>query len=251
MLGAWPGLFYAQCMVPIGEGVFETCRIADSRPEALTRHLDRLRAAAAKVGLEPPDAAEIRRRIAAHLAAEPLTYGRMRLSVVSDGESAALSIAAVPTPPTPSAVRLATSDWRVASHGPLVGLKSTDYVDYAAALRGAQERGFEEALLANTSGQVCETTTANIFFVLDGALCTPALSTGCLPGIARGVILELCDTSEVEVPLEMLAEATEVFLTSSLRAVQTVSRIDDRAYSEDGPFTTRAREAWHRSVERV
>ena len=236
-------------MVSVGEGVFETLRVVDSQPHALTRHLVRLQQGASTLDLPVPDPAEIAQRIETHLNAEPLTFGRLRLTWAADGDAALLSLDAAPTPPPLPAVSLTVDAWRVPTEGPLVGIKSTNRASYLAAQHRAQERGFDDALLMSTEGHVCETTVANVFFVLEGRLCTPALATGCLPGIARGLVMDLCDVAPVEVTLDALADASEVFVTSSLRAVQPVTRIDEWEYPEDGPVTAEALDAWQRLAD--
>ena len=236
-------------MVPQGEGVFETLRVVDSQPHAVTRHLQRLQQGARTLGLPQPESVQIRQSIVAHLSEQPLAFGRMRVTWAAGSEGALLSIESAPTPLPLEAASLTVDRWRVPARGPLVGIKSTNRRRYAAAADAAQRRGFAEALLANTAGQVCETTTANVFFVLDGTLCTPAISTGCLPGIARGLIMDLCEVAEVEIPLDALAGASEVFLTSSLRGVQPVLRIDDREYPAPGALTVDAQDAWLRLAD--
>ena len=89
---------------------------------------------------------------------------------------------------------------------------------------------------ANTRGEVCEGTGTNVFVVLDGAIRTPPLSSGCLAGITRELVLENLDVIEQPMPLSVLQDANEVFLTSSTRDVQALECIDDRAL-DVGPLT--------------
>ena len=241
--------FYAQGMVPHGEGVFETLKVVDSRPFALTRHLDRLRHSAMRLGLQPPDPERVRRKVDEHLEAHRLPLGRLRVTWAAAPGTPILSLDSAPMAlPEPTAT-LTVSDWRIDASSPLAGLKTTAYADYAAALRVARTAGFDEALLINAAGDICETSTANIFYVVDDVLYTPPLASGCLPGIARGLVLEVCDVVEVAAPVSTLAEATEVFLTSSLREIQPVSRIDDATYATTGPVTREAINAWKRAVD--
>ena len=58
--------------------------------------------------------------------------------------------------------------------------------------RTREERGAEEALFANTAGNLCEATGSNVFVVRDGVAFTPPPSAGCLLGVTRGLLLELC-----------------------------------------------------------
>lgn len=240
--------FYAQCMVPDGEGVFETLKVVDSRPYALTRHLERLSRSAAALGLEQPEPGRLEREVEAHLSDRPLALGRLRIIWAAAPAGTVLSIdSAATAPPAPTAT-LSLSTWRIDESSPLACLKTTDYIDYVAAMRAATSAGFDDALLANSTGDVCETSTANLFYVLDGVIHTPAASTGCLPGIARGLVTEFCEVTETAVSPSVLEHASEVFLTSSLREVQPVARIDGRSYATDGPVTAEVTAQWRRSA---
>jgi branched-chain amino acid aminotransferase len=124
-------------------------------------------------------------------------------------------------------------------------LKTTSYAENVVALARAQEEGADEALFGNTAGNLCEGTGTNIFVVVDDRLVTPPLSSGCLAGVTRELLLEV-DTSiaEADVPLTRLPSVEEAFLTSSTRDVMPISAIDGRALREvDGPHTRRASSA--------
>ena len=100
-----------------------------------------------------------------------------------------------------------------------------------------------EALFGNTAGNLCEGTGSNVFVVLGGRLLTPPLSSGCLAGVSRGLVLEWVGGDEVDLPLSVLEEADEVFLTSATRRVQPVARIDERVLAAaPGPVTQGAKE---------
>lgn len=236
-------------MIPIGEGVFETLKVVDSRPLAMTRHLDRLARSAGELGLEAPVLADVRAQAEAHLTQRPLPLGRLRLTWLATEDGATLAIDSAPASARAEAVELALSEWRIDESAPLSGLKTTAYVNYLAAAEKARSAGFDDALLATSSDLICEATTANIFYVLDGLLCTPPTSAGCLPGIARGLVLELCEVAEVAMPTSMLAEATEVFVTSSLREVQPVARVGTWTYPSPGPVTAEVMAAWRRFLD--
>jgi branched-chain amino acid aminotransferase len=86
-----------------------------------------------------------------------------------------------------------------------------------------------------------EGTGSNVFVVLDGRLFTPPLASGCLAGITRELVVEWSGAQEADLPLGVLAEAEEIFLTSSLRDVQGVHRVDDRLLpGAPGPVTAKA-----------
>jgi len=231
-------------MVEIGEGVFETLRVVDSQPHAFTRHFERMAQGAKRLGMPLPIIDTVLNSLRAHLTENPVPFGRLRLTWAITPTGAALSIASEPTPPPASAVSLRTDDWRIDEHGPRAGIKSTRYEGFAAARLRAQAQGYDDALLANTADLLCETSTANIFYARDGVLFTPSPVTGCLPGIARGLVLQRSAAHEIAASPTLLRNADEIFITSSLRGVQPVHQIDDRTYSWPGPLTTAAAKSW-------
>lgn len=120
----------------------------------------------------------------------------------------------------------------------VAGLKTTSYAENVVALAAAHRAGASEALLANTLGRLCGGTGSNVFVVLDGELHTPPLDSGCLAGITRALIVDWAGAKETDLPFEVLEQAEEVFVTSSLRDAQAVLRIDDRELgTAPGPVT--------------
>ena len=117
------------------------------------------------------------------------------------------------------------------------------------AVTHARSHGAEEALLANTRGELCEGTASNVFVVTDGVLRTPPLDSGCLAGITRELAIEWSRAAGIEVveepmPFEVLGTADEVIITNSSRDVQGVHLVDDRRLAAPGPVTARVIEVW-------
>ncbi|GAA1895151.1 aminodeoxychorismate lyase [Streptomyces sodiiphilus] len=234
----------------VGDGVFETLKTVEGRPFALTRHLDRLAASAAGLGLGEPDRDEVTRACREVLAAEPLPLGRLRITFTA-GRSP-LSSARGHARPTlvvahgratrrPDTTAVITVPWSRNENGALAGLKTTSYAENVLALARARQEAASEALFANTAGHLCEGTGSNVFVVLDGEPHTPPLSAGPLAGITRALVLEWVGAKETDLPMDVLERAEEVFLTSSLRDVQAVRRVDGRDIPEvPGPVTERA-----------
>lgn len=134
-----------------------------------------------------------------------------------------------------------TVPWTRNERGALTGLKTTSYAENVVALARAHEHGASEALFANTAGQLCEGTGSNVFVVLDGRLHTPPVASGCLAGITRALAVEWTGAQETELPFDVLERAEEIFLTSTLRDVQAVDRVDGRELTGGvGPVTAKA-----------
>lgn len=92
---------------------------------------------------------------------------------------------------------------------------------------------------------VCESTTGNVFVVLDGEIVTPPLSSGCLRGITREILLGQGIGVEGDLLIGVLADADEVFLTNTLRGVLPVRRIDGHVLRPcPGPVTRHAAEVY-------
>lgn len=238
----------------VGDGVFETLKTEHGRAFAMRRHLDRLAASAAGLGLPEPDRAEVRRACEAVLAAEPLPLGRLRVTYTGGSaplgsdrgqEPPTLAVAHGPVARRPDATSVITVPWTRNERGALTGLKSTSYAENVIALARARKEAASEALFGNTLGQLCEGTGTNVFVVLDGELCTPPLSSGCLAGVTRALVLEWVGATERELPMDCLARAEEVFLTSSTRDVQAVRQVDGRELpAAPGPITAKAMEVF-------
>ncbi len=131
----------------------------------------------------------------------------------------------------------------------MAGLKTTSYAENVVALAAAHERGATEAIFANTRGDLCEGTGSNIFVGVGDRLVTPPLSSGCLAGITRELVIEVLAERGITVAtddlaLDRLASVDEAFLTSSTRDVQAIDRIDDRTIGAPGPLTTAAASAF-------
>jgi len=224
--------------VTVGDGVFETLKVVRRQPFAMTRHLDRLERSAKGLGLPAPDRARVRDACAAVVAelTDDAVY-RLRITLTagqgplgsdrSDGASTLL-VAASSAPAWGGGTTLALAPWPRNEHSPLTGLKTTSYADNVVALSWAKKRGAGEAVFANSAGRLCEGTGSNVFVVLDGRLLTPPLSSGCLAGITRALVIEWCGAIEEDLPVQALHDADEVFITSSTRDVQAVTAVDGR-----------------------
>ncbi len=239
----------------VGDGVFESVKVLDGRPFALTRHLERLEHSAAGLGLPEPDLARVREGVTAVLAAQHLPLGRLRVTYtggpapMGSGRSdhpPTLVVAAAPMDPMPATTKAATVPWRRNEHGPLAGLKTTSYAENVIALAAAARQGASEAIFANVAGNLCEGTGTNVFYVLDGELRTPTLASGCLAGVTRALVLEWYGAKEVDEPLDVLAEASEVFLVSTTRDVQALHALDSRVFEAPGPVARDALATWRR-----
>ncbi|MFM9134475.1 MAG: aminotransferase class IV, partial [bacterium] len=171
------------------------------------------------------------------------SLGRLRITYTAGAgelgsdrgeDDTTLVVAIAATSPWPDSAAVITVPWPRNERSPLAGVKSTSYAENVLALAEARRHGASEALMPDTQGRLCEGTGSNVVVVVDGVALTPTLATGCLPGITRELALEWCALEEGDLPIEALAEATEVALLSSTRDIQPVHRVDAHAVAAPG-----------------
>lgn len=244
----------------VGDGVFETILVIDGRPVALGRHLERLGASAAGLGIAAPERAELEEAVSRVLAGAVLARGRLRITVTSGngplgsaraGVAPTVVVAAAPDGMAEPAVSVVVAPWPRNERGALAGLKTTSYAENARALDDARRKGASEAIFANTAGMLCEGTGSNVFLVVDGRLVTPTLASGCLAGVTRALVLDHWGGEEADVPVDALrpGAASEAFLTSTLRGVQSIAAVDGTPFGGIGPVTAAAAARYDELVE--
>lgn len=237
----------------VGDGVFEAIKVVDGLPFALTRHLERLGRSARGLGLPELDDDVVRRAVAAVLDGHDLPLGRIRITYTGGpaplgsgrGDAApTLIVVADAMKAWPATTAVATVPWPRNERGALAGLKTTSYAENVVALAHAATQGASEAIFENLAGHLCEGTGSNVFYVVDGELRTPTLASGCLAGVTRSLLLEWFGATEVDEPIGVVDEASEVFLVSTTRDVQGVARWNGRELPAPGPVTTAAAARW-------
>ncbi len=236
--------------VLMGVGVYDSVLVREGRPVLLERHLQRLANGAARLCLPLPDPATLTEAIASLIAAHGLGDCRLRITVgagpsasvqpAPDGNFTLITLA--PLSPVKPGAALTVTPFRRNEHSPLAGIKFTACAENVLAQRAALAAGFDEALFLNTAGAVCEAAFSNIFLVSSGRVLTSSLASGCLPGVTREVVLELCASHGISAEEAILTEAAlheadECFVTSSIRGIQPVHRLDDRVFDAPGKVT--------------
>ena len=237
--------------IVVGDGVFETLKVAEGMPFAVSRHIKRLTFSAQGLGMPLPDADLVRKAINDVLEKDPAaerlrvtwSSGPGPLSSSRGDSGGTLSVASSPGTNWPDAEKVQLSEWTRNENGALTGLKTTSYAENVKALHSAHEVGCSEAVFLNTCGWLCEGTGTNIFFVLSGNLVTPDLSSGCLAGITRELVIEIAEVEEREISLSEASGASEAFLTSSTRDVSPIASLGEIVLPEvPGPVTVQVAE---------
>lgn len=227
-----------------GDGVFEVIRLYDGRPYALEEHLDRLERSAAAIELRIERSA-FEEEISALLSEFGEHSAQLRLVVTRGGRRLAFTENLPPYAGWESA-SVATVTFSPSEI--LNGVKSLSYAANMEATRLARARGANEALLVRPDGTVLEAPTSTVFWVSDGRLRTPSLDVGILASITRDRLMGLVEVEERPCPTDTLLGASEAFLASTIREVQSIGAVEDVEF-EEGPRTREAAEAFRAHVE--
>lgn len=226
-----------------GDGLFETLRVHGGRPFAWTEHMARLERGAEYLRLRVPFTREQLREFAGQLITlnqMPEAVLRLTLSrgigprgYSTRGADQPVLVMTLHSPPAidplhPPQWRLITASVRLPAGEALAQFKTCNKLPQILARTEAEEAGADEALLLNTDGVVAEAASSNLFWIANGAVCTPPLEVGALAGVTRGVVLEICrelglTVREAAARPDELRRAEGVFLTlSTLGVVEAV-----------------------------
>jgi branched-chain amino acid aminotransferase len=237
-----------------GTGVFEGIRAYDTEVgTAIFRHHDhlaRLENSAKLYYMDVPYSREALREATHELIARnglrscyirPLVYrghGPMGLNPLDNPVEVSIAVwewgAYLGDEAKVTGVRARTSSWRRISPDSLIphSKASGQYLNSVLAKIEATKSGYEEAILLDDHGRVCEGTGENVFVVKDGAIVTPPQTASILDGINRKSVIEIArdlgyEVVERDVARAELALADEVFLTGTAAELTPMSSIDD------------------------
>jgi branched-subunit amino acid aminotransferase/4-amino-4-deoxychorismate lyase len=256
----------------LGWGVFSTLAIAGKRPLWIERHLHRLRHDAAQLALEftwTDD--ELREALNAVVHANAVDSGLARITITGRGDGrwnhtlgADVSLLAqTMNPPQRNDLSLGLSSHRLEARRPLAGIKSTSYAAHHWLWLEAQSLGVDEGLVLNQNDEVCEAARSNVFWARGETLFTPAVTSGCLPGIGRDLVLQWArenavDCREGHFSLEELLSAGEIFLTNATNGPRGVAHLvlqntsgGNHRLPSPGKFTRRFQELWDLAGEGI
>jgi aminodeoxychorismate lyase len=261
----------SQAVVPVndrgfllGDGLFETMRVAGRRPFRLPQHLERLARGAEFLKIKLPFSSEELQKFAGQLIEQneipeailrlTLTRGPGGRGYAPNGEGKpTVVMTSHPAPPleNPAGWSLITSSFRIPVADPLAAFKTTSKILHVMARAEAVERSADEALLLNTNGEVAETAGGNLFWVHDDTVCT-VLASGILPGVTRAVVLEICQTlglrtGERAVKPAALNNSGGIFITQSVFGIVPVVKFDGVPVPPS-PFVDQIARAYHKML---
>ena len=231
-----------------GIGVFETLAVRDRSPRHLHQHLERLSAAAERLGVALPAATELVRGVKAVAEGRAEAGAWVKIMVSRSGRWAVFG-GPVAAGEEGSAVSAVILPWRRHRLDPTMGIKSVGYAPMVLGLEEARRRGADDGLWLNERGHVIGSCTGNVFVVRGRAVVTPSLADGARDGVVRALaITALRDfglsVRQSKVRFAALRLADEIFLTSSIRGIRPVVRLDGRYVRKGlrGPVTRKLAE---------
>ncbi len=243
----------SQAMIPVndrglllGDGLFETVRVALGRSFRLAQHLERMTRGAEFLRIKLPYTAREMQRYAEELIElNGAVHAILRITLTrgSGMRGYSLKTADQPTlimtlhelppmdPAEPLQWSLITSSVRIPASDNLSSFKTTSKIWNIMARAEAENRGADEALLINTNGEVAEAAGGNIFWVYHDKICTVPTGRGVLPGITRAVVLEICqnlglETNKRVIKPEHLRHGEGIFITQSALGIIPVVAFD-------------------------
>ena len=249
-----------------GDGLFETIRVHSGRPFLWEWHLTRFMDGATALRIPPhqtPDSLSdiTHELIKRHDGPESILRITLTRGVgergygISSVEEPTLLITQHPLPTAPTKpLSLVTTAARIAVDDPLTKVKSANKLGSILAKGEAAARGADDGLILNSDGNITETSSANIFWVEDGALHTPPISDGVLPGITRRLMIGLApaldrSVREQSITPGRLQQAKAVFVTSTATGVVAVDQVDGTALGTH-PLVGQLLDAYEAKLER-
>jgi len=230
-------------------------------------HFRRLVSGCRALGLRPSSLRVVRGAVGVLVRKSPLARSRLRALWWCDDGAMRLSITSMPLVGIPpSGYRMMVERRKKFEPSRLSAFKTTHRTFYEALYSRARRRGFDEALFFNTQDELVEGTRTNVFLVLDGRLATPALSSGCLPGVTRAAVIRMArrlsvPVRETRLSLKDLLRCDEAFVTNAVIGIVPVRNLGGRKMpaaflgpSRDGcvrcgPVTQRLLIAYRKAVE--
>ena len=216
-----------------GRGAFETI-LVNKKPVLLEEHIERL-----NNGLNILGVSKIITKEEIYLAIEKLPCKSCVLKIMVSEKNTVITIREVTYKHSDyeQGFSLGLSESLRNAHSNLTYVKSLNYVENIIEREKIISKGYNEALFLNTEGVISEGAVSNIFFIENGAIFTPKIKCGLLPGIIRQFVLQNSlaigfKIHEGEFTLNRLMEAEGVFITNSIMGIMKVVKIEDKVINE-------------------
>ncbi len=121
------------------------------------------------------------------------------------------------------------------NYSPSSFIKKNKRTLYNSASQFAKDNICDDALIFNKQNHIAETSIANIFIVKDNCIYTPPLSSGCVRGVMRGLVISICKKNDIPLRQKAITEndivkADEVFITNALRGIIHINKINSTLF---------------------
>lgn len=231
-----------------GDGLFETIAVRDGTPQRWSRHLARLQAGCAQLGISAPAASVLEAEAATLCRGMARAVLKLIVTRGSGGRGYRPDPAVMPTrimqrlsyPSWPAehardGVRVHVCRLRLCHNPQLAGIKHLNRLEQVLARAEWDDPSIGEGLLLDPLGHLIEGSMSNVFLVRDGVLLAPDLTRCGVAGVTRALILELAQQAKIatavrDIAMDMLDGAEEIFLCNSLIGIWPVNRVAERRY---------------------
>ncbi len=254
-----------------GDAIWEGIRVYDGRVFCLDQHLNRLMESAKSMDFENiPSITDIKTAIFSTLKENGMqkdTHIRLTLSrglKITSGMNPELNqfgctliVLAEWKPSIYSGKELRLVTANIRRNSPLCldsKIHHNNLINNILAKIEANHAGVDDAVMLDLNGFVAETNATNIFMIKDGVVGTP-FPKACLPGITRGLIIDLCKTNSIpifekDISVTQLYNADEVFTTGTMGELARVIEIDNRKIKNTGGYLDKLRSLFRQLTER-
>lgn len=211
-----------------GIGAFETIAVENGVPVFYEQHCERLQRAMDFLEIKIP-LGEIRRSAEQVLGEPEMQVGRKVLKITVSPENVLVTFRqnTYCRADYERGFTAQFSNVRRNETSPFTYHKTLNYGDCLFEKRRAKAGGIDEPVFLNLKGGISEGACTNVFFVKNGRMITPSVSSGLLPGILRDYICSVCEVEERTVEPDEVSECEEMFLTNSLMGVMPVTRLGE------------------------
>jgi branched-chain amino acid aminotransferase len=261
--------------IVLGDGLFETVRAVDGKPQFFSLHYKRLAKSAKRLRIrldvgekKMSDLAELlckMSRLSDAVVRITLTRGRYLGGLAIDPKiPPSLIITAAPVSGLPPEIYekgvkvIVSTVSKAAASGLDATIKSTNYLANIFAKAEADRKGGYEAILLGPRGEIAELSTSSFFCVIGGEVVTPPIGLGILPGITRQILLRILRRERIPcregaIFPKDVPRMEEAFLSSSVRGLVPITRIDGKkvAGGKVGPVSRRLRELYARECAKA
>ena len=236
-----------------GDSLFESIKVAHSRPIFISKHVSRLAVSLPVLRLVPDiplDESSITGYIERLLRSNRFYGGcRIRLTVFRDGSGfyrpeskrahvliESFQLESVNYEHSAKGLHIEVFQELKKPVNVLSGMKSGNALLYIIASQWCIENGYDDCIILNENSNVCEATSSNIFIFRKNTLITPSLEEGCVAGVMRETVIEkavengitVCD--DTYITMHELQNAEEIFLTNAIKGIQPVLAYKNKRY---------------------